>query len=536
MAGLIAVAVLAYTVFVWTAPLVALTFRCSDDSYYYFQVARNVVQGYGLTFDRIHPTNGFHPLWMLCVIPVYALTGGAGESSLRLVLTLVAAIAGATFWVAYRCVSEYASRAAGALALLALASPPFVNPMINGLETGFLLFLLFVLLWAGRRLDLLSPQAGAGKNALLGFLLGLVLLARLDSAFVVICVVAALTWRGLRESGEERPLPALARKLVTVAGAMSVVVLPYFAWDLLTFGHLVPISGALKTSFPEVTFNLRRFQGYHAHYGQVQLLLSTSILAALFFAKRRGGRDREEGALGARSTVLVATWAGAVLHFLNTLLFMDFGVHWWHFASYAPMTLVFLGLGFERLRVRVLPPRRLAVGAIAAVAAVVAVAWAADFLRRGVDHERWFEAALWARRNLPANAVVGMTDCGLFGYFSERRTVNLDGVINGYEYQDALSACRLREFLGRSRMTHLAAHAVRYENGRYVVWLPARLDRGPGGAIVGVPSAEIYRSPEYAGVRFVIWDLSRLAVFDDARVLVSRSPAARSIKAPRVGA
>jgi hypothetical protein len=44
-----------------------------DDSFYYFKVAQNVVDGYGSTFDRIHPTNGYHPLWLGVLLPVASL-------------------------------------------------------------------------------------------------------------------------------------------------------------------------------------------------------------------------------------------------------------------------------------------------------------------------------------------------------------------------------------------------------------------------------------------------------------------------------
>ena len=44
---------------------------CFDDAFYYFEIARNSAQGFGLTFDRINLTNGFHPLWLGICIPVY---------------------------------------------------------------------------------------------------------------------------------------------------------------------------------------------------------------------------------------------------------------------------------------------------------------------------------------------------------------------------------------------------------------------------------------------------------------------------------
>ena len=39
-----------------------------DDAGYYLAIARNVCLGYGASFDRIHPTNGFNPLYTLLLV------------------------------------------------------------------------------------------------------------------------------------------------------------------------------------------------------------------------------------------------------------------------------------------------------------------------------------------------------------------------------------------------------------------------------------------------------------------------------------
>src|SRR5579871_74863 len=46
-----------------------------EDGFYYFKIAQHVARGEGSTFDGLHPTNGYHPLWLLCLVPVYWLTG-----------------------------------------------------------------------------------------------------------------------------------------------------------------------------------------------------------------------------------------------------------------------------------------------------------------------------------------------------------------------------------------------------------------------------------------------------------------------------
>jgi hypothetical protein len=56
-----------------------------DDAFYYFAVARNIAAGAGSTFDGVYFTNGYHPLWMLLLIPV---TGLDTDSYLRFALLL----------------------------------------------------------------------------------------------------------------------------------------------------------------------------------------------------------------------------------------------------------------------------------------------------------------------------------------------------------------------------------------------------------------------------------------------------------------
>ena len=41
-----------------------------DDAAYYLGVARNVAAGHGSTFTGLLETNGYHPLWMLLLVPV----------------------------------------------------------------------------------------------------------------------------------------------------------------------------------------------------------------------------------------------------------------------------------------------------------------------------------------------------------------------------------------------------------------------------------------------------------------------------------
>ena len=67
-----------------------------DDAYYYFKVAQNISEGHGSTFDGINKTNGYHPLWMLICIPIFALARFDLILPLRVLLVVMSGLSVAT--------------------------------------------------------------------------------------------------------------------------------------------------------------------------------------------------------------------------------------------------------------------------------------------------------------------------------------------------------------------------------------------------------------------------------------------------------
>ena len=65
----------------------AVVSRIDDDAAYFYQIARNLVQGNGLTFDGINATNGFQPLWLYVLLPLaWVLQNAPVELYLRAAL------------------------------------------------------------------------------------------------------------------------------------------------------------------------------------------------------------------------------------------------------------------------------------------------------------------------------------------------------------------------------------------------------------------------------------------------------------------
>jgi hypothetical protein len=517
-------------VFVWNASMVDLMQRSTDDAYYYFNVARNIVEGLGITFDGMNVTNGFHPLWMLTLLPVTRVAGPDPDTTLRAIFCMVALITGAGFLAAYKAIASNASRTAAALGMGLLLVPVFLNGFLNGLETGLLLSLLFATMWAIARYDLLSTQSTAGQNAALGALLALILLTRLDAIFIVLAIICVFWVKWLRGADGCTRFGSLVATTARVSLVPVVAVGAYVLWNVAVFGHASPISGALKSTFPTNTFAPQRLAEPHRLYGEAQLVVSAIGLLWL--------RRRRTGLTPSVPPILVALWMGSFVHLLHSTIYVNWAAHWWHFASYTPLTVITTTLVFDRVCERS-RCRALVMGVAAGLVAAVGLGLYVDREIRAVHHRPWYDAALWARETLPEDAVIGMTDAGLFGYFSRRPTVNLDGVINGYEYQEALRDHRLTEYLESCGVTHIADYEVRYRNGIYVIRLPARLHGRAGGAIEATPAAEVYASADYTQgafkggtIHFAIWDLRRLRVIDDVTTMMQGHLSPRGSPSP----
>lgn len=61
-----------------------------DDTFHYLKIAQNIAAGYGSTFDGFHPTNGYHPLWMGLLIPLFRALPDRLEMPVNLALALQA--------------------------------------------------------------------------------------------------------------------------------------------------------------------------------------------------------------------------------------------------------------------------------------------------------------------------------------------------------------------------------------------------------------------------------------------------------------
>jgi hypothetical protein len=497
----------------------------ADDSFYYFRTAQHIVAGDGSTFDGINFSNGYHPLWMTLLLPIFWFANGNSELGLRLVYALLSVIFAGSILLYWSFLKKKCGRFAAAAILPFFAAPIVLNQFTNGLESGLLILVLGILLYASDRLELLSPQSGVRRKAALGLLLALLFLCRLDTAFILIGIatvtclayrVRLWSWPGL-VNGLKAYWPVLVVFLVLVS--------PYLLWNRQHTGHMVPVSGTLKSSFPHIEGSFRRvIQPQWAPYLIIILAFVVFVLVSTLLPAGQLRKQLQSGVKADSGIVmLLGIGLGALLHFTYSACFTTWGTFSWHFASYIPL-LLFVGASvFAWLKLRRLPWVGTALSGVILVLCIVGTSWGWAAKKR--VHDMWYFAATWAHEKTPEDATFGMTDCGYFAYFSHRRTINLDGLINGYEYQHALTSSDLPRYFQHCGLNYVCDYEV-VVNGReqHLVHLNRIMEseylKGKRGYQFHLQKNEaIFTSPEYTEyngkpIQFMIWKYQPQELFE----------------------
>lgn len=441
-------------VWAWPDATLLLTF---DDSFYYFEIADNLAAGHGATFDRIEPTNGFHPLWLaICAIP-FAL-GLEGLTAVRALLSAQILMWGASVLLlvdtATRLVGSWPrdperaplhwlTRTLSALVFVVAINPFVVRTFANGMESAVYALCFGAVLAVVTRTPHPLDLGVAGRVGL-GALLGLAVLARTDATLMV----AALgLWCMLdlpRRKGQG--VAALAQILalpiaVTVAFMISNQVL---------IGTPLQVSGELK----RVPLTVLR--------GLWVLVACTVPAAAVWAVTSRGGTRFPRTAILLRRSGFFVVFLGAIVAYYTGLQTF---ARLWYFGPIVYYTLLLavvattdlLQIGLDDA------PDKTPGRALGPVVALVVGPLVIGFF---VQTERFtsptfiasrvanMDAGLWMSRNLDPDAVVASWDAGVLAFFTEPRVVNLDGVVNSPGY-----AAAMRE---GTTAQYLAGHGIRY--------------------------------------------------------------------------
>ena len=438
-----------------------------DDAFYYFQIARNLAEGKFSTFDGgITRTNGYHPLWLFLITPFYWVFDP--ERALFAIKAFeIMLVAGGVALVAA------AARPAGMPWYLLFAALPMFyrrHALIAGMEAAAALFMLGLFFLAAM-LYARDSQRRQWPLAAVAFALPWVRLEYIAISLAATAALGLIEWsRQERAPGAslgERARSALSIKAAVPFLAAAAGIPAYFAYNQLVFGGIVPVSGATKAAWAHFKWEQEGGYSLAQNFWEVlqipvfdhELLVALEVCAYLllvwWFARR--SRSRQDRLLLAFLAGVFSLAAGHLAQFAQAVLtrYPSMGTWLWYFVpAYLMMALIvpvrcwvaiylirrFIGSKSQRAA------NILSVGIVLAGAVFLFAKtdFTEPFHRVAANSDSTHTADEWAEaiyggtqlmnRVLPEDSVVGSWDAGVIGYFSRFPVVNLDGLVNSYDY------------------------------------------------------------------------------------------------------
>jgi hypothetical protein len=457
-----------------------------DDAWMVTAIARNFALGRGITADGVNPTTGFQPLYPLTLgaLP-YLAAPGALDIGFTANLVICALLSTLAIWPLWWLARRFGGEVAGLLAVALFALNPYlVRVSVNAMETSLGLLLLLTLFVAFYRLDL----SRVSHILALALLTSLATLARLDACLAFAAITLTMGLRAAQEPRTENgrtenhrttepqnrepqndenrhpltPSPAhpFTRSPAHRIGRWSVVggqwsaiglyvaatlifLAPYFAFNYAVSGSLGPSSGRalayLHSYGPGFT---------PAERGDFHLTNGLNALAQTSAIDLDWVPAPWVLALLALAFGALLAWAlgRRLLAALPLLLYLPVPPLYYgyvlqqarerYFVGLSAVLIILLAwLGAELWRRR--PGRAAALALLGTAGVIVALntGEAIGFYRTKLAEPEQtqptiYQAALWARDNLPPDALIGAKNSGLLQYYSGHVVLNIDGKLN----------------------------------------------------------------------------------------------------------
>jgi hypothetical protein len=434
-AAVLCVWLLLLTLFCWK-----LLGLAADDMYITYRYADNLLHGEGLTFNPGERVFGISDPGVAMLLAGGAAVTGLTVPEMGTILTAAAllAIAGAVLWEAWKR-GRFAEAAAGGT-LVVTSSYLWL-----GQGAGPLIALAVLVLAA------LLAERYPVASGLLG---GAAVWCRPD-ALIGCCILGGLLyWK------EKRPPLRFAAGVLLVCGTGLAT-----AW--VYFGRFLPSTLGAKQKY--AARNLADVTGLHGFWGRALdifkfaeggwgwIVIPLGILGLFLLYRNTGFTGR-----------LLVAYGGA-LALAYTLLRIPFA--FWYVGP--PAAVLFLGAGFAvfgaaRFAARkagnwsaagVLLAALLAVGLPLAQARIAWLRWgdAGDWRRAA-----YTEAGRWLAKNTPPDADVAFDEVGYVGFYSQRRILDLIGLVSPSSIPYTAAGDRLGAFLARpTRYVLLHTHDAR---------------------------------------------------------------------------
>lgn len=520
----------------------------TDDAYYYTIVARNFAHTSRFTFDGFSETNGYHPLlfWLQALL---AKCFDHSLSSLSFYHVLISFFAIILLSLIPICLRFYpTSHEAPAngffLSLLTTITVCFFQAFstyyFNGMEStlAFPMLVLFLFFYFN------ESYWPAGCTA--AFLVA----ARLDT---MLYILFPLTLIHLFAHHFSNGSHSAIRSTLKLLLPIFVFLAPYVLFNHSYFGSWMPIHGTLKTNFPHLNFQPNNILGPSdrlidiARFLPFRILIASLIGLTLLFRQKHLSQTART--IGMTLSIITLTQLFGFVFFQK----WSKPIPSWYLGLplFTSLSGLFLGIT-NNLQIHYIK------FLYTSIILIVTLANIKGGCRAVSDNQTTQPFTMGVTtetinfiRSIPDSAIWAYTDCGQFAYWSGKKFINLDGLINDFEYQHHLYRHELTSYLYDHRVKYLIAgvwaqkQTIGYEyepmyqyracsktfSGRYdslAFYVYSYLYQ-TFSDIINLPfKSEIWRSSVFqdgnSKARFIVYDLDALEKAMEPKPEIKRQP------------
>jgi hypothetical protein len=453
-----------------------------DDAWMVTAIARNFALGLGITADGANPTTGFQPLYPLTLgaLP-YLIAPDALDAGFNANLVICALLNTLAIWPLWWLARRFGGELAGFLAATLFSLNPYLLRIsVNGMETSMGLLMLLSLFVAFYKADHSNLKHMLG----LAVLTALAVLARLDAslAFGAITLTmglellqaptkgASLTAKAgqlLRQIGGLLKQPRVLLPILTYVVGTMLLLTPYFIFNKTVGGSFGPSSGKAltymhsygpgKTPAERGDYHLTNGLNAFSQNSAIDLdwIPAPWMLGVLII-------------LMAALLVWALRWR--LLGLLPLLIYLPIPPLYYgyllqqararYFVGISAVLIILLAwLGAELWRRR---SGRLSAVVLAAATCTIIALNTGEAIR--FYHEKlaetdqtqptMYQAALWIRDTMPADALIGAKNSGILQYYSGHVILNIDGKLN-HEIVPVMERRELLDYLRSKGITYL---------------------------------------------------------------------------------
>lgn len=481
-----------------------------DDASYYLKIAGNFTLEKGFTFDNINNTNGFQPLWEYLLIPAMLLADSQPpENKLRIILLVQLVLISISLLIFNSVLRKFFQDKYILAFDIFFGVFVFFNA-INGMETSLMILMISLLLRSAVNQKIFETES-KGKEFTWGIILGLLILSRLDMIFIAIGI-ALIFMTGFRKESLYR--------IIKIFAGTATILIPYLLFNYFSFGNIIPVSGYLKSGFLQTSLvdKLQLILKYRESYF---FFCSLIYFAWYLIFKKRSEEDNRNSFLDFINILIITS----ILLFSYMLIYLNWVIFYWYFIPFALVFSVLACIVFSHL---FKDKDSAAVNIVySAVIIFTAFYWGQKIYANysgynSVKENNWniesYKAASWMKDHSGVKDIMAMKDAGHFSFFSGRDVINLDGLVNDFEYQEVLKNKKLNEYLKNNNVKYLSQHAIwkrddviRGEYDTLEFKLISHKYSAESDPVLLLKKNEVYRSAPYYDdgnkAVFIIWKL-----------------------------